>query len=110
MNDLTPGLRGKFGDQFLFRKTTIALWRFGPSGLEYIPSVVGPVEHGIVMQDDPGTFEDGKLTIDGQVVDELADDQHSENRRARMPFSMALLGNLPMVIPSVSLRTYLRRT
>ena len=32
-NDLTPGLRGKFGDQFLFRKTTIALRRFEASGV-----------------------------------------------------------------------------
>ena len=35
-NDLTLGLRGKFGDQFLFRKyrnRTIALRRFGPGGV-----------------------------------------------------------------------------
>ncbi len=35
-NDLTLGLRGKFGDQFLFgkyRNRTIALRHFGPGGV-----------------------------------------------------------------------------
>src|SRR5690606_9715493 len=53
---------------------------------QYIQSRVSPINYRIVMQIDARTLKDCDLTIDRQVIYELADDEHGQHRGTRDAF------------------------